>query len=275
MEQAAEMGAPTARRSMPPRTHPARSRPQASSPTRSSAPDRGSRTHPRPSRGHVGEWGSVVNLDLAQRPGVRVHLEHPGRRAPVVEVVTLGLLPSPREPTPRHNSSAGHANVRTCRTPRGRLTGDGRSAGRRRARRDSTPAVTWLAGCGAGSSSAWSREAGWVRAAGRGGRSGARHETVVARVDPGGAGTVASVVVAVGAGPLEHPGRGRLVVPGGVGLDPVVEPAQAGEVVGASGAGLGSALVLGVVVVGGDVVDVAAAGRSRAEREHAGAAESR
>jgi hypothetical protein len=46
----------------------------------------------------------------------------------------------------------------------------------------------------------------------------------------GGAGVVAAVAVAVGGGPLEHSGCCRLVAPGGVGLQPVVEAAQAGEV---------------------------------------------
>jgi hypothetical protein len=50
-----------------------------------------------------------------------------------------------------------------------------------------------------------------------------------------------------------------------------MEAAQAGEVVGARGPGLGSALGLCVMVVGDDVVDVAAPGRAGAPREHAGA----
>ena len=65
----------------------------------------------------------------------------------------------------------------------------------------------------------------------------------------GGAGAVASVVVAVGAGPLEDPGRGHAVAPGGEGLEPVVVAAQRGEVRGRGGAGLGSAFCFGVVVV--------------------------
>ena len=90
-------------------------------------------------------------------------------------------------------------------------------------------------------------------------------------VDPGGACVVAAVAVAIRAGPLEHPGRDHPVVPGGVGLEPVVEPTQGAKVLGAGRAGLGSAFGFGVVVVLDDVVDVAATGWPGAPREDAGA----
>ena len=80
-------------------------------------------------------------------------------------------------------------------------------------------------------------------------------------VDRGRAGPVASVVVAVRTRPLEHAGLDHLVAPGGVGLEPVVEPAERGEVVALRRTGLWSPLGLGVGVVRDDVVDVAAAGR--------------
>ena len=57
---------------------------------------------------------------------------------------------------------------------------------------------------------------------------------------------VAAVAVPVRAGPLEGPGRDRLVAPGRVRLEAVVEAAQAGEVVGLGRSGLGSALGFGV-----------------------------
>ena len=69
-----------------------------------------------------------------------------------------------------------------------------------------------------------------------------------------GAGVVAEVGVAVGTGPLVLAGRGHAVAPAAVGLEPVVEGAQAGEVVRV-GARVG---VVGVV--GLDVVELAAAG---------------
>ena len=80
--------------------------------------------------------------------------------------------------------------------------------------------------------------------------------------DPRSAGRVASVAVAVGAGPLEHPERDHPVGPGGVGLEAVVEPAQGAEVVARGGAGLFSAFGVCVGVVLGDVVEIAAAGRT-------------
>ena len=75
----------------------------------------------------------------------------------------------------------------------------------------------------------------------------------------------------VGAGPLEDPGRDHPVGPGGVGLEAVVEPAQGAEVPGRGRAALFSAFRFGVVVVLGDVVDVAGSGWSGAPGEHAGA----
>ena len=122
-----------------------------------------------------------------------------------------------------------------------RVAHDGRRPGRA-----CGPADGWVAGCGAGSISL-----GWV--------------------ERGGAGGVASVVVAVGAGPLEDPGRRHAVGPGRMCLEAVVEPAERGEVGCAGRSGLGSAVGVGVVVVGGDVVDVAAPGGAGAPGEHAGA----
>ncbi len=63
-------------------------------------------------------------------------------------------------------------------------------------------------------------------------------------VGPGGAGVVASVAVAVRAGPLEDSGRDHAVVPGGEGLEPVVVATQRGRgssVVVGPGCGLPSA----------------------------------
>ena len=74
-----------------------------------------------------------------------------------------------------------------------------------------------------------------------------------------------------GDGPLEAAVVGHPVAPGGVGLEAVVEPAEGGEVGGLRGTWLWSALCFGVGVVRDDVVDVAAAGRSGAPREHASA----
>ena len=76
-------------------------------------------------------------------------------------------------------------------------------------------------------------------------------------------------------GPLEAPSSGDAVAPGGVGLEAMVEPAQRGKVVGLGGARLCHVLGFGVVVVLGDVVDVAMSGGSGAPREDARAAESR
>ena len=94
-------------------------------------------------------------------------------------------------------------------------------------------------------------------------------------VHSGGAEVVASVAMTVRAGPLEDPRCEHQVVPAGVGLQPVVEPAQGTEVAARRRAGLRAALCLGVVVVFDDVVDVAAAGWSGAPGEHAGLVHSR
>ena len=101
------------------------------------------------------------------------------------------------------------------------------------------------------------------------GAAGCRAGRVARLVDRGGAGPVASVVVAVRLGPLEDAGLDHPVTPGGVGLEAVVEPAQRGEVVGLRRTGLWSPLRLGVGVVRDDVVDVAAPGRAGAPGEHA------
>ena len=91
----------------------------------------------------------------------------------------------------------------------------------------------------------------------------------VRHLDGGGAVAISSEPVAVGADPLEHPRPGHPVAPGSVGLQAVMKPAQAREVAGPGRAGLRSALRFGVMVVRGDVVDVAAPRGSGAPREHA------
>src|SRR5687768_12266405 len=102
-------------------------------------------------------------------------------------------------------------------------------------------------------------------AAGPGGGSWswpAREGGQVGLVECGGAVAVASVAVAARRGPLEPPGLGHPVARGGVGLEPVVEAAERGEVAAPGGARLWSAFPLCGVVELGDVVDVAAPGRS-------------
>jgi hypothetical protein len=82
-----------------------------------------------------------------------------------------------------------------------------------------------------------------------------------------GAGVVAEVGAAVGRVPGEAAGRSHRVAPAAVGLEPVMERAERGEVVTGG--------VRGRRVVGDDVVELAATGGARAPREHAGAASSR
>ena len=110
--------------------------------------------------------------------------------------------------------------------------GPGRS---RQLRTSLWPRYRRVAGCGAGSWSAWPGDVGRVGWLGL--------------VDRGGARAVALVVVAVRTRPLEAAVVGHLVAPGGVGLEAVVEPAQRGEVVGRRRTRLWSPLCLGVVVV--------------------------
>ena len=90
-------------------------------------------------------------------------------------------------------------------------------------------------------------------------------------IEGGAACGVALEPVAVGAGPLEHAGSDRLVVPGGVGLESVVVATECGEVRGRGRAGLLSAFGFRVVVVLDDVVDVATPRGSGAPGEDAGA----
>src|SRR4249919_3362333 len=103
-----------------------------------------------------------------------------------------------------------------------------------------------LAGCGAGCSGV-----GWSPAVG--GHIGG---------DVEGAGGVAEVVVAVGAGPQVGAGVQGGVGPRGVGLESVVAAAQGRDVAGAGGA---------ISAAGVGVVLVAAAGGSGAPGEDAGA----
>jgi len=112
------------------------------------------------------------------------------------------------------------------------------------------PRRCWSAGCGA----VWS---------------------VVGRVaggrDRSGAGVVAEELVAVWAGPHEHAGAGHPVAPAAPGLEPVMSSTEWCEVVGRGR----SAPVGMVVVVGDDVVEVAASGVAATPREDAGPASSR
>ena len=149
---------------------------------------------------------------------------------------------SSRSPTPTTTTS------RTTFATGLRLRRSWRGRSRTTAGHDRAPAGTSTAGCGAASSSV--RWVGWVEC--------------------GWCRSVASVVVAVRARPLEDSGRDHAVAPGGVGLEPVVGAAQGGEVRVVVGPGWGR-LRRGVVVVLDDVVDVAAPRRSGAPREHAGA----
>ena len=123
----------------------------------------------------------------------------------------------------------------------------------------------WLAGSGVGS----------VSVVGLGTGCGRVGIGVRACLEAGAAGVVASVGVAVWAGPLEHSAAGLADSPAAVGLEAVMSPTQGGEVGRDRGPGLGSPAGCGVVVEGDGVVEVAAPGGVAAPGEHAGGAESR